>query len=233
MNKDQYIQVDFSQHDIEVHAKNVADLMGYPLTSDDHLDGTIHSLIDKGYELIRPYGAYIVKRIDKLDIKKGVLSISKTKFNIGRIIASQLKYAEYAALFISTIGKEIEAESKKMQQVGDLFEGYTLDLIGSEAAEFVAESVHKKIKCGSLENGFNTSNRFSPGYCDWNVKEQYLLFNFFNDNNTKISLNDSALMNPIKSVSGLIGIGKDVVYQSYNCSKCTDEKCIYRNKKSK
>ncbi|MCK7538940.1 MAG: hypothetical protein MZV63_52410 [Marinilabiliales bacterium] len=46
------------------------------------------------------------------------------------------------------------------------------------------------------------TNRFSPGYCGWDVAEQHKLFSFFKDNFCGITLTESALMNPVKSVSG-------------------------------
>ncbi|MFN2335640.1 MAG: hypothetical protein ABR560_01615, partial [Bacteroidales bacterium] len=59
------------------------------------------------------------------------------------------------------------------------------------------------------------------------------LFSFFKDNFCAITLTDSALMNPVKSVSGLIGIGRDVRYTSYQCHICDNKNCIYRNRKTK
>jgi len=40
------------------------------------------------------------------------------------------------------------------------------------------------------------------------------------------------LMNPIKSVSGLIGIGRDVKYSPYQCNLCDSKNCIYHNRKT-
>jgi len=38
-------------------------------------------------------------------------------------------------------------------------------------------------------------------------------------------------MKPVKSVSGIIGIGRDVKYAPYQCHACEDKNCIYRNRK--
>jgi len=81
--------------------------------------------------------------------------------------------------------------------------------------------------------GMKITNRFSPGYCGWDVAEQHKLFTFFKDNFCGITLTDSALMNPVKSVSGVIGIGSNVRFSEYKCKLCGDKNCIYRNKKSK
>lgn len=38
------------------------------------------------------------------------------------------------------------------------------------------------------------------------------------------------MTNPIKTVSGIIGIGKNVEKQPNNCDICDAKNCIYRNK---
>jgi hypothetical protein len=35
-------------------------------------------------------------------------------------------------------------------------------------------------------------------------------------------------MEPVKSVSGVIGIGSEVKFRPYTCNKCDDTNCIYR-----
>ena len=112
---------------------------------------------------------------------------------------------------------------------GELLEGYVVDIIGSIIVEKAMDTVQLELK--SMKN--QITNRYSPGYCEWNVEEQKKLFSLLPDNFCNISLNDSALMLPIKSVSGFIGIGKDVRYHEYSCEKCNRTNCIYANKKVK
>ena len=116
---------------------------------------------------------------------------------------------------------------------GDLLKGYVYDVIGSEVVEAAADMMQEELKVEAAARGKNITNRFSPGYCGWDVAEQHKLFSFFRDNFCGITLTGSALMNPIKSVSGLIGIGENVKYAPYQCHLCDDRNCIYRNRKSK
>jgi hypothetical protein len=51
------------------------------------------------------------------------------------------------------------------------------------------------------------------------------------DNFCGIRLNVSALMDPEKSISGFIGIGKNVRYYPYTCGLCDMQDCIYRKLK--
>jgi cobalamin-dependent methionine synthase I len=63
------------------------------------------------------------------------------------------------------------------------------------------------------------------------VSEQQKLFSFFPENFAGISLSDSSLMNPIKSVSGIAGIGTAVKYLGYACDDCTQADCVFRDLK--
>jgi hypothetical protein len=75
------------------------------------------------------------------------------------------------------------------------------------------------------------SNRFSPGYCNWDVSEQHLLFQLLPENACGISLNDRALMTPIKSVTGVLGIGNGIERKEYKCSFGSKIDCIMRTNK--
>jgi hypothetical protein len=62
------------------------------------------------------------------------------------------------------------------------------------------------------------------------VADQHKLFSFFPENCCGVSLTESALMHPIKSVSGIIGLGKEVRYREYTCNLCGLAECFYRNR---
>jgi hypothetical protein len=74
------------------------------------------------------------------------------------------------------------------------------------------------------------TNRYSPGYCGWDVSDQHKLFSLLPNNFCGIKLTENALMIPIKSVSAVIGIGKNVERKDYQCSICEIEFCYKRGK---
>jgi hypothetical protein len=81
-------------------------------------------------------------------------------------------------------------------------------------------------------NSLNITNRYSPGYCGWKVAEQQKLFKMFPADFCNISLTESMMMDPVKSISGIIGVGKDVIYNPYTCNLCNSSNCLYKNLKS-
>jgi hypothetical protein len=161
------------------------------------------------------------------------LHIEDVVFNIKPIIYRQINEAEEAALFICTAGPVVGEKSSSNMKSGDLLRGYVYDVIGSEVVEAAVDIMQEELRKEVGVLGMKITNRFSPGYCGWDVAEQHKLFSFFKDNFSGITLTESALMNPVKSVSGVIGIGRNVRFTEYQCKLCGDKNCIYRNKKSK
>lgn len=232
METGKILDVSISSQKVIIQKSNILGLLGYEKSNKDmHVDEVIESCIAESKNLINPQGCILAVENEKISFPEGKLFIKGVNFDIGNIIASQIRQAEISVFFLCTIGNTIERIAKEKMNRGDLLEGYVLDLIGSEAVEEVATIVHEFIKEKALQEKLKITNRYSPGYCNWDVKEQFKLFGLFHDTNLNIKLTDSALMNPIKSVSGLIGVGENVAYKSYTCSICSDKKCIYRNRK--
>ena len=217
--------------DIRIKKNEVLRLLGYEdIEIEAPLEEIITNNINKAIALLKPKAGFLIKKIEELDRKSGKIILEENTLEVGKIIAAQLKNADSVALFQCTIGDGVELYSEKLFAKGDSLEGYIVNLAGSEAAESTADFIHNEIRKLAEDNQLKITNRFSPGYCNWNVSEQFKLFSLFPDDLCGITLTDSALMKPIKSVSGLVGIGENATFRGYNCSKCDDDQCIYRRK---
>ena len=99
----------------------------------------------------------------------------------------------------------------------------------------IAEKCADQMELALQENidklGWKHTNRFSPGYCGWHVAQQQMLFPLFDSHTCGVQLTDSSLMIPIKSVSGIMGVGREVRKLDYTCGLCTFEKCYKRKKR--
>jgi hypothetical protein len=183
-------------------------------------DAPLHTEIRGGYVIIDDF-----EFIDRTNIR-----VNDIEFNSGKIITGSLKKSEKIALFLMTAGKGIEMWSRKMIRDGDPLSGYIIDLLGSETVESATDLMQGDLEMKMKDRGSRITNRYSPGYCGWLVQEQQKLFSLFPENFCDISLSKSSLMIPIKSVSGIIGIGKDVRKTAYSCNICDMENCIYRDR---
>jgi hypothetical protein len=161
------------------------------------------------------------------DNQKGTLKIGNQLFLPAKIVMLQLKNATSIAVFACTAGSGISDYAKSVSEKGDLMFGYVLDVIGSVIVEKAMRKIESELESDLNKAELYNSDCFSPGYCEWNVSEQQKLFNLLPKGFCGITLSGSSLMNPIKSVSGIIGIGPEMKKKGYQCYWCNDANCIY------
>jgi hypothetical protein len=163
----------------------------------------------------------------RLDPSTGSIHAGGKTFQVGKTVCKELRYAEQLMFFVCTAGKVISQKSTELLMGEDPAKGYIFDQVGTFIAEAACDRMQKLIQ-EELPPGKKITNRYSPGYCQWNVADQHLLFSLFPLAPCGVILTDSALMNPVKSISGVIGIGMEVHYRDYPCALCLSVNCIYR-----
>jgi hypothetical protein len=225
-------QFDFS--DLKLNITQIEKVMGY---KDGESHETISQLVGKvlkeaetDFSIRAEYSVFPVIRFNEAE--KSV-EINNLTFNLRKIVFGQIKKSDFIAVFLCTAGKEIGIRSRAAMKEGDLLTGYIYDVIGSEIADAAADLMQDSLRETMVSEGKKITNRYSPGYCDWDVVEQHKLFQLMPDNFCGIKLNASALMDPEKSISGFIGIGEHVRYNQYTCGLCDMKDCIYRKVRSK
>ena len=196
-----------------------------------HVDSHSRDLVDRYMKQVlneaAPRGAY--GRWNAMELANAdEIEVEGLRFRTGKIIRKMLQGAALYAFFIATAGKGPEMLSRKLMEEGNYLEGFIVDLIASFLVDAVADQLHMLIRTEASSLGMKVTNRYSPGYCSWDVSEQQKLFSLFTRNNCGISLSPSSLMSPIKSVSGLIGIGDSVRYREYICDICSMKECQFR-----
>lgn len=205
--------------DLRLALADVYEQMGYrDVLPDEATQRETQSVIDEVRPWLRPRFCYLV------------LS-EQPAFDMGKIILRQLRGSQAYALFICTSGTEFEAYQQRLKEQGDIVRIFIADALGSVIAEKTADlmELHLQESIGKL--GWQHTNRFSPGYCGWHVSQQQLLFPLFNGQTCGVVLTDSSLMMPIKSVSGIIGIGEKVRKLDYTCGLCDYKQCYKRRLK--
>ena len=161
---------------------------------------------------------------------KEFLRIGDVRFNPGRIITFAMKDAFFYAFFTATIGNQYDEYCKRLKKNNDILLTFIADIIGSILAEATVSWLMNRLTEIAEVEGLKVSNNYSPGYCDWALVDQKKLFGLFPENITGVRLTDSCLMLPVKSVSGIVAIGKAVKKQAYSCNICKMITCV-RNRK--
>ncbi len=185
-------------------------------------------LVDLAATELEAVGGYLLGSVERLDVQQGVVRVDGVDFAVGSQVAGYLKASEEAAFFLCTAGALFSDEAHALNAAGDFMEAYIIDAIGSMSVERAMDRIHHALDEAQAENGLKITNRYSPGYCNWPLKDQQSLFRLVGENPTGIELSPSCLMHPIKSVSGIIGIGKRVRRRPYGCAICQNKTCIYR-----
>lgn len=213
---------------IRFNPSDFISLLGLPSDNmDAHTGEVIEKYIAACQKIMTPMGGYARFEAKVLESREEI-EIEGTLFRTGKIIRNMLREAEEYAFFVVTAGPEPESLAKELIEAGDYLEGYIVDLIGSAIVESVVNQVHQHIKDLAASRGMKVTNRYSPGYCSWDVSEQQKLFRLLPEGCCGITLSDSSLMFPIKSISGIIGMGETVGYKEYTCEICSMKDCIFR-----
>jgi hypothetical protein len=85
-------------------------------------------------------------------------------------VVNNLKNSELLALFICTAGEEVSHRSKELMRPETSLEGYVTDLVGSLLAEGAMDILQERLRNEMESKGLKITNRYSPGYCNWDVE---------------------------------------------------------------
>jgi hypothetical protein len=144
--------------------------------------------------------------------------------------------AENLALFAVTLGQRISQEVNERFRSNDFALGTMLDAAASAAADKLAEVIESRFLASLSRSSRATAATgvlaYSPGYCGWHISGQRKLFEFLNPEQIGITLTDSFLMQPLKSVSGVLIAGPKEIHFFRNsypfCDRCDAHGCLAR-----
>jgi len=129
-----------------------------------------------------------------------------------------------AVFFVSTIGTELEEMARHRH---GLFHQWILDRIGAELIEIVADDLESGIGERLFDGQMQCTRRISPGYCDWPLDGQRVVFKAIDADRIDVTLSGHMVMTPCKSISGVMAAAKTVGIVD-PCSQCTETQCRWR-----
>lgn len=229
-----YKTYQFDFKDLKIKASLIETVLGYKEGEDRGLvTALIEEILTECHEISNIEAEYRVFNDVGFDNETKSVTINNVRFQVKKIVFGQLKKSDSVALFLCTAGAEIGRRSKEAMHERDLLKGYIYDVVGSEIVEAASDLMQADLERNMLVTGKKITNRYSPGYCGWDVVEQHNLFALLPENFCNVKLTASALMDPVKSVSGIIGIGENVKSNPYTCNMCDLNDCVYRGVREK
>ena len=140
--------------------------------------------------------------------------------------------ADRLHLFAFTLGARISGEIQRLFANNDFALGAVLDAaasIATDNAGRVAEEWAERQATGQKQGAAPRAFLYSPGYCGWHISGQENLFARLRPERIGISLNASFLMNPLKSISGVLVAGPAAIHtfsEAYPfCGQCKSPTC--------
>lgn len=183
-------------------------------------------------ELAIPQGVF--REIDSEDFARVYAGLGKNA--IESPLPRIFPLAEGLALFAATIGERVSAYIRELFAAGELPLAVMLDAVASDATDRLSHSLGISY-LAALVGADRASEQtkmlpYSPGYCGWDVSGQAQLFEYLRPEQVGITLNDSFLMQPLKSVSGVLIAGPARIHcfrpKFPFCDGCRERRCLGR-----
>jgi len=192
---------------------------------DSDIIRSIEALTHEAAAWLRPRGTYAIYVPTALTDHSLEIGGWKIECDASRIFRG----ASRIAVYMATVGNEITRQADLKRTSGDPSTSRILDAIGSWAAERSAEALMANL-AGHLGPEESFTVRYSPGFCGMDLSEQRVLFRLVPAENLGIALLPSLFMEPLKSVSGLVGLGprETVGVHLSPCELCTLVNCHMR-----
>jgi len=152
-------------------------------------------------KLMAPKGVY--ERFDISMDRPGTIEIRDGLTIESADLFDWMENCDEIVVLVVTIGGAIHARTGELVEAGEVTRGMIVDAIGSETVEELANLLNR-----TIENTVRrmTTKRYSPGYGDWEVTDQEALIALADAERIGVSVNESSLMVPEKSISAVIGL---------------------------
>ena len=212
----------------DINRRRVLCDIGYAPDSEPsaRMESLVNDYIENVHQFIAPSFSYVIRDIEM--VKETTVILEDGVILESEIIARLLEKADKVAVFLLTIGSYLEDAVAQLARDGLVLQAAVLDAIGSDAVERLADSAQSHISEVAHNQGLAISRRFSPGYCDWDVSQQQMVFQTMKGDYAGVNLTDGCLMIPRKSISGIIGIGPAEISAYNPCITCDKHDCVGR-----
>ena len=221
--------VRFTNHEARPEVREV--LRAQDLPEEDALAPRIRGLLDGAMSaylaLAEPRAVVEELPAERFAAVLAPLGLADEALVVGRVYPR----AEGLALFVATLGEAVSARIRHLFDAEELAEGYMLDAVASAGADLLADRLAERYRHTLAGRGLADARvlPYSPGYCGWPTRGQRPLFDALRPGEIGVTLNDSCLMSPIKSVSGVLVAGPGEAHRFRPdfpfCDDCRTHEC--------
>jgi hypothetical protein len=182
-------------------------------------------------ELVEPAVAWNYFPVQEIRHEKVILDGGK---RIGNgPVTTVMGGAEQLAIGVCTIGPQVNERIHYYKEQGEALRSMLLDQLGSLAVGQLSQQFYQRLETDAAVEGLHISTYLSPGESEWSIKDQAVIFDLLDATQIGVSLTESLLMMPVKSLSLMAGIGSQPmgVPGATHCDYCTmSDRCPFHGK---
>ena len=173
------------------------------------LDARIDEVVDRCLDTCRPCGLTRVFAVAQRGERDGMpeIKLEGTALELrGTSIAAHLEGAVAVGVLAVTVGLGVDAELRRLS-LTDPVAQLIFDAVGTACVERAADAAEADLVTAADARGLFCGTRFSPGYGDLPLATQPVLLAALDAGRLLgITLSESLLMSPTKSVTAVVGL---------------------------
>lgn len=163
-----------------------------------------------------------------IDRKDHLLDLGFTKTD-SESLRRNLTGCDRIVVFAATVGLGLDRLIARYSHLSPA-KMLMLQALGAERIEALCDIFCQQLQQDAERSGLHPVPRFSPGYGDFPLEMQKEIFRVLDcPRKIGLTLNDSLLMSPSKSVTAIVGLSPCAGPSPKNrCSQCSKTDCMYR-----
>jgi hypothetical protein len=206
-------------------------LSAQDLPEEDALAPRLRGLLDEAMSaaaaLAEPRAVCEELSAERFEAVLAPLGVPRDGLVVGRVYPR----AQSLALFVATLGEPLTARIRQLFDEDALAQAWMLDAVASSGADVLADRLAERHRQALVARGLEGAHvlPYSPGYCGWPTRGQGPLFEALRPEEIGVTLNDSCLMSPLKTVSGVLVAGPAEAHRFRPdfpfCDDCRTREC--------
>lgn len=212
---------------MEIRTREAVRYLGYGKHA---VDERVMQLIQESFQeleqIAEPKYIYRIFEISVSDMDKVVIGNLSVE---SRNLSKNLRHCEEACLLGATLGSGVDRQLRRYE-ITDITKAVVLQACAAAYLEEYLDEQQEAMGQTLQEERKYLRPRFSPGYGDFSILHQKEILQMLDaPKQIGLSMTDSAMLTPTKSVTAVIGISKTKEpCHRKGCEECTKTDCIYR-----